>query len=174
MLAAAACAWGAAAFFGSGMGFVAGAVLGASMLLSTEATIAKTDAMLCGAITLAMAALGRPLRRPRRGRAHGAGHPRPVLGRAQPVDPAQGPDRPADRRTGGAQLWAWDRHLRWLRGIGWWWGLVAILAVAGPWALAVTIATDGAFWASSLGGDLAPKLAGGHETHGAPPACTPC
>jgi 4-amino-4-deoxy-L-arabinose transferase-like glycosyltransferase len=33
----------------------------------------------------------------------------------------------------------------------------------------VTIATDGAFWAVAIGGDLAPKLAGGHESHGAPP-----
>jgi 4-amino-4-deoxy-L-arabinose transferase-like glycosyltransferase len=31
------------------------------------------------------------------------------------------------------------------------------------------VATDGAFWAAAIGGDLAPKLAGGHETHGAPP-----
>jgi 4-amino-4-deoxy-L-arabinose transferase-like glycosyltransferase len=33
----------------------------------------------------------------------------------------------------------------------------------------VTVATDGAFWSKALGGDLAPKLAGGQETHGAPP-----
>ena len=59
MLAAAACAWGAAAFFGPRGGLIAGAVLGASFLLSTEASIAKTDAVLCGTTTLAMAALGR-------------------------------------------------------------------------------------------------------------------
>jgi 4-amino-4-deoxy-L-arabinose transferase-like glycosyltransferase len=31
------------------------------------------------------------------------------------------------------------------------------------------VATDGGFWSAALGGDLAPKLAGGQETHGAPP-----
>src|SRR3954469_348023 len=51
MLAAAACAWGAAALFGAETGLIAGALLGASLLLSTEAFIAKTDAALTGATT---------------------------------------------------------------------------------------------------------------------------
>jgi 4-amino-4-deoxy-L-arabinose transferase-like glycosyltransferase len=59
MLAAAACMWGARAFFGNPTALVAGAILGSTILLSTEAFIAKTDAVLCGAITLAMAGLGR-------------------------------------------------------------------------------------------------------------------
>src|SRR6516162_4505283 len=59
MLAAAACAWGASAFFGEEAGLFAGALLGTTLLLSTEAMIAKTDAVLCGTTTLAMAALGR-------------------------------------------------------------------------------------------------------------------
>src|SRR5206468_8912458 len=59
MAAAAACAWGAAAFFGSTNGAVAGALLGSSLVLSTEGLLATTDAALCGSITLMMAALGR-------------------------------------------------------------------------------------------------------------------
>ena len=59
MLAAAACAWVGAAMFGARAGFLAGAMLGASFLLSSEAGIAKTDAMLCGLTTLSMAALAR-------------------------------------------------------------------------------------------------------------------
>ena len=59
MLAAAACAWGAARFFGQRSGVLAGVVLGSSFILSTEASIAKTDAVLCGATTLALAALAR-------------------------------------------------------------------------------------------------------------------
>jgi len=59
MAAAAACAWGAAAFWGPRGGALAGAILGASLLLSTEAFIAKTDAALCGSVTLMMAALAR-------------------------------------------------------------------------------------------------------------------
>jgi 4-amino-4-deoxy-L-arabinose transferase-like glycosyltransferase len=62
-----------------------------------------------------------------------------------------------------------DRRPLTARPIGWAWGLIAFAAIVGPWAWAVTIATDGAFWAVAIGGDLAPKLAGGHESHGAPP-----
>ena len=41
--------------------------------------------------------------------------------------------------------------------------------MAGPWAVAITIKTDGAFWSRAITGDLAPKLAGGQEGHGFPP-----
>ena len=58
-LAAAACAWGAAAFLRPWAATMAGAILGCTTALSTEATIATTDAALCGAVTLSMAALGR-------------------------------------------------------------------------------------------------------------------
>lgn len=59
MLAAAACAWGASVFFGGPTGLLAGAILGSTFLLSTEAFIAKTDAVLAGTTTLALAALAR-------------------------------------------------------------------------------------------------------------------
>ena len=59
MLAAWAVAWAGSAMLGSRVGFFGGAIMGATFLLSTEAGIAKTDAMLCGATTLAMAALAR-------------------------------------------------------------------------------------------------------------------
>jgi 4-amino-4-deoxy-L-arabinose transferase-like glycosyltransferase len=66
-------------------------------------------------------------------------------------------------------LAVWDRRAGWIAGLKWWWGLIIVLAVVGPWAGAVTVATDGGFWTEAVGSDLAPKLAGGQETHGAPP-----
>src|SRR5690606_41866904 len=48
MLAAWAVAWAGAALFGNRAGFLAGVMLGATFLLSTEAGIAKPDAMLAG------------------------------------------------------------------------------------------------------------------------------
>ena len=62
-----------------------------------------------------------------------------------------------------------ERRTGWLAGLRWWWGLIIVLAVVGPWAGAVTVATDGGFWSEAVGSDLAPKLAGGQESHGAPP-----
>lgn len=169
MLAAAACAWGAAAFFGRPAGLIAGALLGSTLLLSTEALIAKTDAMLCGMTTLAMAALARIYAAAR------DGPPAPrsavwlfwtAIGVATLV---KGPIGPMTVALAIVLLALLDRRPGWLVGLKWWWGLVIVAVIVGPWAGAVTVATDGGFWTQAFGGDLAPKLAGGQETHGAPP-----
>src|ERR1700712_4519454 len=59
MLAAGALTWGLARYQGPGTGLLGGAILATTYVLSTEAGIAKTDAVLCGATTLAMAAFAR-------------------------------------------------------------------------------------------------------------------
>ncbi len=168
-LAAAACAWGAAAFLNRSLATIAGAALGASFLLSTEAFFAKTDAVLCGAVTLALAALARIYLAqnggPRAGRRTKAlfwlGLTLSIL--------VKGPVGPLIVGLTLAALAIWDRQARWMRDLGWGWGLILVAAVLGPWAMAITVSTDGAFWGAAVGGDLAPKLAGGQEGHGAPP-----
>jgi 4-amino-4-deoxy-L-arabinose transferase-like glycosyltransferase len=67
------------------------------------------------------------------------------------------------------ELAVWDRRAPWLRTLGWSWGPLILAALVLPWALAITVATDGAFWGVAVGSDLAPKLVGGQEGHGAPP-----
>jgi len=169
MLAAAACAWGAGAFFGQRAGLLAGAMLGATILLSTEAFIAKTDAVLCGLTTLSMAAMGRLYLAARGG---------PAVGRLTSLlfwlgvaaaTLVKGPVGPLVVALAALALVASERKADWLKTLGWGWGLILFAAVVGPWAWAVTVATDGGFWRAAVVGDLAPKLAGGQETHGAPP-----
>jgi 4-amino-4-deoxy-L-arabinose transferase-like glycosyltransferase len=165
MLAAWAVAWAGAALFGARVGVLGGAILGATFLLSSEAGIAKTDAMLCGATTLAMAALARIYMAARAGE--------------QPIRPhkllfwlglglsilIKGPIGLMVVALTMAALSIWDRDIRWLRRLGWGWGLPLVALMVGPWAIAITIATDGGFWREAIGGDLAPKLAGAHESH---------
>lgn len=168
MLAAAACAWGAAAFFSGRSALLAGAMLGASFLLSTEAFIAKTDAMLAGTTTLAMAALAR-LYAARRGGPPASGAAVWIFWGAIAVAMLiKGPIAPMVAGLAMILLAIWDRRPGWIAGLKWWWGLIIVLAVVGPWAGAVTVATDGGFWTEAVGSDLAPKLAGGQESHGAP------
>ena len=169
MLAAAACAWAGAAMFGQRAGFLAGAMLGASFLLSTEAGIAKTDAMLCGAVTLAMAGLARIYLASR--------------AREVPIRPhklmfwlglglsilIKGPIGLIVVVPAMIALSVWDRDISWLKRLGWGWGLPLVALIVGPWAIAITIATDGGFWSEAIGGDLAPKIVGGDEGHGVPP-----
>ena len=169
MLAAGACAWGAAAFLRPGSALLAGALMGSSFMLSMEASIAATDAMLCGATTLAMAALARIYLSasggPRAGRRVKA-----MFWAALALSIlVKGPIGPMVVVLAVIALCVWDRRVRWLGGLGWSWGLIGLAAAVGPWGLAITVATDGAFWGAALGGDLAPKLAGDAEGHGAPP-----
>ncbi len=169
MLAAAACAWGAAAFVGDRRGALAGALLGATILLSTEAFIAKTDAVLCGATTLSMAALARLYLAARRGQPMG-GRLKFLFWIGQAVALIdKGPIGPMVAMLTLLSLWAVDRDLKWARRLGWIWGLALVALVVGPWAAAITVSTDGKFWGAAVGGDLAPKLKGGHEGHAAPP-----
>ncbi len=169
MLAGAACAWGASAFFGGPAGLLAGAMLGTTFLLSTEALIAKTDAVLCGTTTLAIAALAR---------IYAAASTDLWIGRSTwlvfwlalaVATLVKGPIAPLVVVLTLAALLTFDRRLGWLKDLHSIWGLIVFAAVVGPWAGAVTVATDGTFWTTALAGDLAPKLAGGQETHGAPP-----
>jgi len=168
MLAAAACAWGAAALLSPKTGLLAGAILGATILLSTEAFIAKTDAALCGFTTLAMAAVARIYAAHLNGQtvnrwtkvAFWVGLAMGVL--------IKGPVGLMVVMLSIAALWIWDRKAPWLKDLGWGWGLTLAAAIVLPWAMMITVATDGAFWSTAVAGDLAPKLAGGQESHGAP------
>lgn len=169
MLAAAACAWGMAAFVGPEEAALAGVLLAACTLLSTEAFIAKTDAVLCGATTLALAALGRRYAAARGGSA-GPRAALPALWAGIALATLdKGPVGPMVAGLALLALWAADRDAAWMRRLAWGRGLAFTALVCGPWAVAVTVATDGAFWTGAVGGDLAPKLAGGHQGHGAPP-----
>ncbi len=176
--------------FGPRAALLAAAMLGASVLLSVEVRIAKTDAALLGATTLAMAMLGRAYLAPRgggvpglAGEAGAATAPGPAMG---PGAAAlfwlatgagvllKGPITPMVAGLCALTLLAWDRAAgrgggAWLRGLRAQWGVPLLLAVVLPWFVAIGVATHGAFLAQAVGGDLATKLGGGDDAHGAPP-----
>ncbi len=172
MLAAAACAWGASAFFGGRAGLLAGAMMGASFLLSTEAFLAKTDAVLAGATTLALAAMARIYLAGRNGEKPGWRTKLLFWLAVAVATLVKGPVGPLVALMAAIAVSVWDsieeKKLKfgWAKQLGWTWGPLIVLAICGPWAWAITVASDGAFWGAAIGGDLAPKLAGGHERHG--------
>lgn len=59
--------------------------------------------------------------------------------------------------------WRWLGQLRWVSGLVW----AAILVL--PWAVAVSVATEGAFLNIAVQGDFIAKVQSGQESHGAPP-----
>jgi len=169
MLAAAACAWGAEALFGALPGLVAGAILGVSTLLVIDADLATADAVLVGLATLMMAAFAR-IYAAAKGEGRAGVRTKTLfwlgLGLAT-LD--KGPVGPAIALLTGVTLAIWDRSAPWAKSLGWIWGLILVFAIVGPWAAAITVTTDGTFWTGAIAGDLAPKLTGGPESHGAPP-----
>ncbi len=143
MLAAGACAWGAAAFLRPGSALVAGALMASSFILSTEASIAATDAVLCGTTTLAMAALGRIYLAERGGRHGRRRRAEPLFwGALALAILVKGPIAPMVVALTLAALCLWERRGSWVGRLGWGWGLIVLAAVLGPWALAITVTTD--------------------------------
>ncbi|MBW8733219.1 MAG: glycosyltransferase family 39 protein [Asticcacaulis sp.] len=169
-LAAFACAWGASRAFGTRIGTRAGLLFGVTFMLSTEAFFAKTDAVLCGLITLAMVALSQIYLRTRDLDRHA---PNPKILKEKLIFwlslaaaiLVKGPVPLLVMGLTLAALWGFDRKINWAKRLGWLSGLILILLICGPWAVAITITTDGKFWMSSIGGDLASKLDSGSEGH---------
>ena len=81
----------------------------------------------------------------------------------------KGPITPMVAALAVLMLVAWERRASWLRALRPGWGVLLLLALVLPWLVAIGIATHGRFFTQSLGGDLAGKLAGGSDAHGAPP-----
>ncbi|HWA88942.1 MAG TPA: glycosyltransferase family 39 protein [Rhizomicrobium sp.] len=162
--------WCASAFLEVEASFLAALLMGLTLLLSAEAKIAKTDAVLLATVVGAMAVLLR---------AYLARDPeRPPLS----VTTAmlgwlafaigiliKGPVIVGVVGVTVAALALWDREWRWLGKLYPARGAVLTLFVVLPWLLAIWFASHGQFYSQALGHDFGAKLAGGQETHGQPP-----
>ena len=144
---------------------LAAGMLAACVILVVETHMAKTDAALLGATTVAMAMLARAYAGLPMGRARaalfwiamGAG----IL--------LKGPLTPMVAGLTALTLAVADRKARWLLSLRPASGVVLMLLVVLPWFVAIGLATHGAFFSDAVGGDLGGKLAGGDDAHGAPP-----
>jgi len=151
--------------FGTGTGFAAGVIMAGSVLLNVEARTAKTDAMLLAVTLAALACLIRVWQHCRNPAANAYGF-WAALGAGFMI---KGPI--LFLPVAGFMLAAsWgERSLSWLRRLKPLTGIVLFLLLAAPWYVAITIISDGGFFAESVGKDLVAKVASGQESHGAPP-----
>lgn len=155
--------WIGARMYSREVGLAAGLGLAATVLIGTEAGIAKTDAALVGAIAAAMAGL--VALRTGGGKA-GAYVFWAGLGAAILI---KGPVGPMVIGLTLAALVIGERKAAWLKPLASPLAIGLGAAIAVPWMIAIGIATDGAFFRDALMGDLAPKITGGHERHPGPP-----
>jgi 4-amino-4-deoxy-L-arabinose transferase-like glycosyltransferase len=153
--------WGGLVLVGRRAAFVGAALFAVSVLMSTEAMIAKTDAMLCAMTALSMAALGR---------VHmGVGGRRTMLlfwaALALGVL-IKGPITPMVVGLSAGALCLWRRDIARLRPLISISGPALALVLLAPWLY--TLAES----ESSLTGmmrDIAPKIGGGGEHGNRPP-----
>ncbi|NNE57172.1 MAG: glycosyltransferase family 39 protein [Hellea sp.] len=155
--------WGTLTVLGRRGAFISGVVLTSTILMAAEAHIAKTDAMLCGLSAVVLACL---LRLQRQNNAKTAILFWVALALAIMV---KGPITIAIVLLTLIAYGVWSRDVRWMRGLINAPGILLAILIIVPWTVAITLETGGAFFTEAVGGDLAPKMAGGQESHGAPP-----
>jgi len=160
--------WCALAFAGAEAALVAGLMMLGSVLLTAEATVATTDAVLLACV---LGVQGVLLRVYRAAREPEAPQPRSRLIWLGWMACAAGilvkfPVVPGVAAVTVIGLLAWDRDWRWLARLKPARGLLLTLLLVMPWLVAITIQSRGAFLEQSLGNDFAAKIAGGQESHG--------
>ena len=166
-LAAVACFWCGIPLIGRRGAFLGAALFGSTLLLTSEAHISKTDAVLVCLTTLGIGALARLYIRKDQSKkmallfwlAMGLGFL------------IKGPVTPMVAVYAGLGAWVWGRAENgkggdWWKPLLWWAGPALFVALVLPWFAWVQAATHGEFLQGAVGKDLKDKFTGASEGHG--------
>lgn len=160
--------WAALVFATRRGAFLAAALFSACLMLSAEAHLAKTDAVLAACCVAAMGGFARAwIWRGRRD----LGWPSVLLfwvAMALGIL-VKGPMVPLFVGLPALVLSLSIRSGSWLLALRPAFGLGLTLLVVAPWFLAIAWKSGGAFFGTSVGGDMLAKVGGAAEKHGAPP-----
>ncbi|MDQ0468686.1 ArnT family glycosyltransferase [Labrys wisconsinensis] len=164
--------WTALPLVGRRAALLAGLAMAASIMLGVEARLAKTDATLLATVLAMAGALARVYMAGRRG-GPGGGTPLATAAVFWTAMAAsiliKGPIGPMVIGLTIAGIVATTRDWRWLKDLRWLAGLAWTLVLVSPWFVAIMVETGGRFLQQSVGNDMMAKVAGGQESHGAPP-----
>lgn len=159
--------WCGIVLIGRRAAFLGGALFGATLLLTSEAHISKTDGMLVFLTTWGIGALARFYM----GEVQ---HPKRLamlfwftMGCGLLI---KGPVTPMVAAYAGFGAWVWAKSGEgkggdWWKPLAWWPGPVLAAAMFLPWLIAIQIATGGTFLEGAVGKDLKDKFAGASEGH---------
>jgi len=160
--------WAALAFFARPEAFLAAAFMASAMILTIEAHLAKTDAVLAACSVAAMGALARAWLARRRERLPTA----TVLifwGAVAAGILIKGPMTPLFVGLCAAVLSIRERSARWLLTLRPGLGFLLVLVVVAPWFIAIAIKTGGEFYEAAVGDDMLGKVTAGQQKHWGPP-----
>jgi 4-amino-4-deoxy-L-arabinose transferase-like glycosyltransferase len=167
--------WAALAFVSRRMAYLAGLMMATSILLTVEARLAKTDAMLLACCVAAMGVMARAYLA-REDRAKGQSDRDIPWGQALILWTAlaagillKGPLILMVVGLAGLALAVADRSARWLMRLRPLVGVLWVLLLVLPWFFAIMLRAGDSFLQESVGQDLLAKVFKGQETHGAPP-----
>jgi 4-amino-4-deoxy-L-arabinose transferase-like glycosyltransferase len=154
-----------------GAAVLAAMILGSCLLIGGEARLAKTDAMLLGAIMVGQWVLARAWLPGGRGQVSslGTGTAAVFWAALAATILIKGPIGPMVLGFTLGGLCLMRRDLALLRALQPGRGLALLAVLVLPWVIAITVKSQGAFWTASVGHDLMGKLVDGQESHGAPP-----
>jgi 4-amino-4-deoxy-L-arabinose transferase-like glycosyltransferase len=160
--------------FGRPTALLGSALLASSLILVSEAHQATTDAVLLACAVTAQGVLGRFYVGARLREIGGPPPPGKYLFLlfwiAQGLGVlVKGPLVALITVLTVLALWAADRRIAWLKGLRPMTGLVIMAALVGPWALAISLATQGQFIGQAIHDDMLLKVVSGQESHGFPP-----
>lgn len=159
--------WCGMVLIGRRAAFLGAALFGATLLLTSEAHISKTDGMLVFLTTWGIGALARLYM----GQAE---NPKRIalifwfaIGCGLLI---KGPVTPMVAAYAGFGAWVWAKSGEgkggdWWRPLIWWPGPALAAAMFLPWLIAIQFATDGTFLEGAIGKDLKDKFAGASEGH---------
>ncbi len=165
-LAAMATFWAGIVLVGRRAAFLGAAMFGTTMLLTSEAHIAKTDAVLVFLTGWGIGALARLYMRDDRSRRMALLF-WAIMGASFLI---KGPVTPMVLAYAGFGAWVWNRAASgtggdWWRPLVWWPGPLLFVAMVLPWFIAIQLATGGQFLEGAVGKDLKDKFAGASEGH---------
>lgn len=184
-LATLAAFWCGLALMNRRAAFLGSALFGATLLLTSEAHISKTDAVLVFLTTLGIGALARLYMQQDQETALSATH-REAVGEAGGQNRKalalmfwsamglgfliKGPVSIMVAAYAGFGAWAWakageNKGGDWWRVLIWWPGPVLFFALWIPWFIWIQTATDGQFMQGAVGKDLSDKFTGASEGH---------
>jgi 4-amino-4-deoxy-L-arabinose transferase-like glycosyltransferase len=162
--------WCARAFAPPPTALIAAALIGFTVSLTAETKIAKTDAVLLATVLGSQALLMRAYLADRLSKTP------PSLWLAMGGWLAfaigvmiKGPIILAVLAVTVVAISLWDRDWKWLKTIHPIPGILLTLVICLPWGIAIALVSHGDFYKQALGHDLAAKIMGGQESHGAPP-----
>lgn len=160
--------WAALAFLDRRGALLAAMLFGACIMLSAEARLAKTDALLSACSVAAFGALARIYLC----RASGERRHRTALIFWFAIAIGilvKGPMVPMFVGLAALILSIRERSARWLLAARPGLGLILTLVVVAPWFVAIALKTGGTFFTEAVGKDMLAKVGSGTEKHWAPP-----